>query len=42
MDKYKFFRTYYKNNVSSSSIKGLKAVTSDFASMRLGDLVQLR
>ncbi|EHL07732.1 hypothetical protein HMPREF0322_01626 [Desulfitobacterium hafniense DP7] len=36
-----YFRTYYKNNVGSSSIKGLKAVTSDFASMRLGDLVQL-
>ncbi|SCP97788.1 amidase domain-containing protein [Anaerobium acetethylicum] len=36
-----YFRTYYKNNVGSSSIKGIKAVTSDFASMRLGDLVQL-
>jgi len=36
-----YFRTYYKNNIGSSSIKGLKAATSDFASMRLGDLVQL-
>lgn len=36
-----YFRSYYKNNVGSSSIRGLRAFTSDFASMRLGDLVQL-
>ena len=35
------FRTYYKNNVGSSSIKGLRAYPSNFSNIRLGDLVQL-
>lgn len=39
--KADLFRTYYLNNVGSSSVKGLRAFSSDFDSMRLGDLVQL-
>ena len=35
------FRNYYKNNYGSASVKGLRAKTSNFESMRLGDLVQL-
>ncbi|MCM1115130.1 MAG: amidase domain-containing protein [Clostridium sp.] len=34
------FRKYYKNNVGSSSVKGLKASKCTFASTRKGDLVQ--
>ena len=35
-----YFRNYYRNNVGSSSITGLRAYVSNFNDMRLGDLVQ--
>ena len=35
------FRTYYKNNVGSSTVKGLNAKTCSFKKTRLGDLVQI-
>lgn len=34
------FRKYYKNNVGSETVKGLKAKTCTLAKTRLGDLVQ--
>lgn len=34
------FRKYYKNNVGSGSVKGLKAKTCKFSETRQGDLIQ--
>lgn len=35
------FRTYYKNNIGSATVKGLNAKTCFLAKTRLGDLVQI-